>query len=52
MEIKISKRNVKLTASQMVEYKSAVSRKVVTRAHVPNLRFGKIAFTTDADVDG
>lgn len=52
MEIKITKRNVKLTASQMVEYRESVNRKVVARAHVPNLRFGKIAFTTDADVDG
>lgn len=52
MDIKIVKRNLKLTASQMVEYRGEVNRKVVSRAHVPNLRFGKIAFTTDADVDG
>lgn len=52
MDIKIIKRNVKPAASQMIEYKAAVNRKIVHRAHVPNLRFGRIAFTTDADVDG
>jgi DNA gyrase/topoisomerase IV subunit B len=52
MNIKIVKRNVKLSPAQVVEYKSAVTRRVVHRAHVPNLRFGRIAFTTDADVDG
>jgi DNA gyrase/topoisomerase IV subunit B len=52
MDIKIVKRNVKLSSAQTVEYNNAVARKVVHRAHVPNLRFGRIAFTTDADVDG
>lgn len=52
MDIKIIKRNVKPSATQMVEYKGSVNRKVVHRAHVPDMRFGRIAFTTDADVDG
>jgi DNA gyrase/topoisomerase IV subunit B len=49
MNITVTKRNVKPSATQIAEYRL---NKVVQRAHVPNLRFGKIAFTTDADVDG
>jgi DNA gyrase/topoisomerase IV subunit B len=49
MNVKITKRNVKPSATQMSAYKL---NKTVQRAHVPNLRFGKVAFATDADVDG
>lgn len=49
MSIKITKRNVKPTPTQLAAYKM---NKGVTRSKVPNLRFGKFAFATDADVDG
>jgi DNA polymerase sigma len=52
MDIKITKRNVKPTASQMLAYNAAVEKRIVHRARVPNLNFGKVAFATDADVDG
>ncbi len=41
-----------MTASNMTEYNDSVVRRVVNRVHVPNLRFGSVAFATDADVDG
>lgn len=49
MNIKITKRNVKPTPTQLATYKF---NKVVHRAHIPNLRFGKLAIASDADVDG
>lgn len=52
MNISVTKRNVKPSATQLVDYKSACARKTINRAHVPNTRFGKIAFATDSDVDG
>jgi DNA gyrase/topoisomerase IV subunit B len=52
MNVKVTRRNVKMTASAVAEYNDSVIRRTVNRAHVPNLRFGTIAFATDADVDG
>ena len=49
MTVKIVRRNVKITDTQLAFYQR---NKSIKRAQVPNLRFGKIAFTTDADVDG
>ena len=48
MTIKITKRNVRPTQSQLNGYSI---NKTVRRPHVPNLRFGKMAIATDADVD-
>ena len=49
MNIKIKSRNVKPTAAQMETYKN--NRFVVRESRV-DLRFGKVAITSDADVDG
>lgn len=47
--VSVVKRNVKPSASQLVSYKN---NKNISRCEAPNLRFGKVAFATDADVDG
>ena len=49
MNISITKRNIKPTATQLGVYGL---NKTIQRAHVPNLRFGKLAVAADADVDG
>lgn len=49
MNIKVTRRNVNITPSQMASY---ASNRGVTRDRAPNLNFGKVAFATDADVDG
>lgn len=47
--ITVLKRNVKPSPTQMGAY---TLNKTIQRAHVPNLRFGKLAVASDADVDG
>jgi DNA topoisomerase II len=49
LSIQITKRNIKPTPTQLSAYKN---NKDVTRSRAPNLNFGKVAFATDADVDG
>lgn len=49
MSIKIIKKVNSPSATAMATYPR---NRVVRRPHVPNLRFGQIAFCTDADVDG
>lgn len=47
-QIEILKRNVTLSASQI----NTVKRNAISRRNkVPNLRFGKLAVASDADVD-
>ena len=47
--IKVTKRNISPTPTQLAGYKV---NKTIQRAHVPTLRFGKLAVAADADVDG
>lgn len=49
MNITVTKRNIKPTPTQLAAY---TVNKTIQRAHVPNLRFGKLMVTADADVDG
>lgn len=49
MEIKITKRNLKPSATQLASYKQT---KGISRNRAPKLNFGKVVFATDSDVDG
>jgi DNA topoisomerase II len=49
MTVKVTKRGLSPTAGQLVVYRNNRS---LERARVPDLRFGKLAIASDADVDG
>lgn len=49
MQIKVTSRNLKPTATQIAAYKQT---KGVSRCRAPKLNFGKVIFATDSDVDG
>lgn len=50
MSIQILNKNVKPTATQLASYKMNTTS--IRREMTPNLRFGKLAIASDADVDG
>jgi len=49
MNVKVTRRNINMTPTQKASY---TNTRGVTRNRAPNLNFGKVAFATDADVDG
>lgn len=49
MQIELVKRNITLSTTQL---KSVRANNMVKRGKVPNLRFGRLAVASDADVDG
>lgn len=50
MTIELINRNIKPTPTQMSGYKMNTTS--IRRELTPNLRFGKLAIASDADVDG
>ena len=49
MNVKVTRRNISVSPTQKTQY---LNNRGITRNRAPNLNFGKVAFATDADVDG